>query len=107
MATIKIEIISQPSRSKGWSRYSLKQGATRIIESRTGNEWVSADHEGQAEGDATLTMQVCLREGRNNKETVYPKTVTLRPADGTVSEIEHRPGSQGMRLRITGAEVVA
>lgn len=103
---IQIEILSKPSNSKGWARYAAQQNGTRIIESRTGNQWVGADHEGDAAtGDILLTSQVMLREGKYNKETVYTREHKLVADEAATCEIEHKPGSQGLRLRITGARL--
>lgn len=105
MTTVKFTLNDKPSNSKGWGRYSVSQGDRRVIESRTGNQWVSASHEGQAEAgsEIVLTAQVMLREGKYNKETIYSEVTKLVVAEGATAEIYYRPGSQGIRITVEGA----
>jgi hypothetical protein len=105
MTTVKFSLTDKPSNSKGWARYSVAQGDRKVIESNTGNMWVSSSKEGQAEAgsEIVLTAQVMLREGKYNKETVYPEVTKLIVEDGATAEISFRPGSQGIMIKIEGA----
>lgn len=108
--TVAVTIEDQPSRSKGWSRYSLSSAHGPVVRSRTGNAWVSADHAGEvAPGTAlTLTAQVMLRVGKfpRQREEVSKREYRLIAEPGSVAEIRYEPGSQGLWLRIDGARVV-
>jgi hypothetical protein len=98
---IRIEIIDQPSRSKGWARY---RGAG--VSSRTGNPWVSASREGGVYSDGAvveITTQVRLRKSRGGQHPLSTMTHRLVAAPGQVCMIEHRPGSQGLALKVYGA----
>jgi hypothetical protein len=108
MTKITIEILSQPSKSKGWARYQVRRAdGTPVVESNTGNPWVSAGHSGEAEDAAamTLVMDVLLRVGKNRtaREERSQSEVELVAAAGETCEVEYRPGSQGIRLRVSGA----
>ena len=109
MYEIKFHIDSKPSNSKGWARYSAAlEDGTPVVQSRTGNHWVSADHRGEVKGGEiiTLTMQVMLRVGQGNRrrEEITKVEHQLVARAGAECEVEHKPGSQGLRLQITGAE---
>lgn len=109
---IKLEILDTPSRSKGWGRAALLNDDTGIpvIRSNTGNEWVSGtSYVGEAEDGSILRLrlQVQLNVGkgaRSRKETSLDETILVAEA-GAVAEIGHKPGSQGIKVRITGARV--
>ncbi len=83
---MKFEIISQPSRSKGWARYEVSQGDDGVV---------------------VVSTQVALREGKLRRETVYAREFRLTPDEAETCELEHRPGSQGLLLRVTGAREAA
>jgi hypothetical protein len=112
MNKVKIEILKNVSRSKGWGRYSVTEPNTMapLILSRTGNEWQSGaagagTKEAELAGPLLLTMQVMLKVGSGFRARQEITTVThpLIAKEGEVVEITHRPGSQGLTLRITGA----
>lgn len=109
MNTVKIEVVNMPSHSKGWGRFSLvnpERPKTPIQTSRTGNEWMSADmREVEASGPMLLTIQVMLRVGKGSRgrEEITKLEIPLIAKEGETLEVEHRPGSQGMKLLITGA----
>lgn len=107
MSAVAVSILDKPSNSKGWGRYAVDQDGRKVVESRTGNQWVSANHAGDAQpgSQITLTMQVMLRVGNSGRqrEEVSKEIHTLIVEDGASCEIEFRPGSQGLRLAITGA----
>jgi hypothetical protein len=112
MNKVKIEILNNVNHSKGWGRYSVTEPNTKtpLILSRTGNEWQSGaagagTKEEELAGPLLLTMQVMLNVGSGFRARQEIKTVTypLIAKEGEVVEITHRPGSQGLTLRITGA----
>lgn len=111
MSKIEFSIRDKPSHSKGWGRYSANQDGRKVIQARTGNEWVSADHSGEAEAGSqfTLTLQVMLRvgKGRTAREQISVEKHVLIVEDGATCEINFAPGSQGLRLAIAGARKVA
>lgn len=109
---IRIAILGNLSHSKGWGRYRCQLAgvdgpAGRVVKSSTGNEWVSAGHEGAVSEGArvVLTAQVQQVTGRMNKRETTSASWTLVAAPGESCEVEHRPGSQGIRLRVDGARV--
>lgn len=100
---IRYEILDKPSNSKGWARYSAPG-----VQSRTGNEWVSAPHNGDICDNGTpfeLRTQVQLRKARGGQHPLSTDTYRLVAMANECCEIEHRPGSQGLRLRIWGARL--
>lgn len=108
---VKFSILDTPSNSKGWARYAVGQDGRKVIESNTGNEWVSSDKSGDAEQGSTITLrsQVMLRvgKGRTAREEIDTETFTLVIENGAECEIEHKPGSQGMRIAISGARLAS
>lgn len=106
MANVAIQITEKPSNSKGWARYSVLEGERRVIESKTGNQWVSANHAGEvADGtEITLTTEVMLRVG--GKPQVRAKSFSLIADTAATCKIEYIPGSQGVRLMVSGARLL-
>jgi hypothetical protein len=106
---INITITSAPSRSKGWGRFGASSGGVPVITSSTGNPWVSAGHSAAVEEGAevklTLQVQLNIGKGFNARKETTSKTVMLIAEDGAECEVEHKPGSQGLTLRITGARL--
>lgn len=110
MTTVEFHIADQPSRSKGWARYAASTSTGNLITSRTGNSWVSADHSGEA-ADGTVIELTCEVElntgkGRRARRERSSQQYQLVAEAGSSCEIEFRPGSQGLRLAITGARRV-
>lgn len=109
MNTVKFQLLDTPSRSKGWGRYSVSQSDRKVIESTTGNHWVSSSKEGAAEAGSIieLTAQVMLRVGKGYtaREEIKSQIIRLIVEDGATHEIYFRPGSQGIRIGITGARL--
>ena len=108
MSAITFSILSTPRRSKGWARYAAaNQNGCKIIQSTTGNEWVSSDKSCDAEQGSLIVIrvQVMLRVGKNRtaREEISTETHTLIAEDGAMCDIELRPGSQGVRIGIFGA----
>lgn len=97
-------ILNTPCKSKGWARYACSKAG---IQSRTGNPFVYAEHEGKADPGTVLTVdiQVGLRVGKgaSSREEQSERTFTLVADDWGVCDIEYKPGSQGMKLRVVGA----
>ncbi|MDT8442631.1 MAG: hypothetical protein RQ723_13400, partial [Desulfuromonadales bacterium] len=107
---IAIRVADKPSNSKGWARYRLMGDDGRyVVESRTGNEWVSSSKSGEAQDGESLTLDidVMLRvgKGRTAREERTQHTVALVAATGAKANVRHYPGSQGMWLQITGARL--
>ena len=71
------------SSSKGWGRYKAAANGCPLVQSSTGNEWVSAAHSGEiVEGSTiTATLQTMERVGKMKKETTFD---TRAEADGAV-----------------------
>lgn len=108
MNAVTIEVLDSPSHSKGWGRFSLTDPATNrpIQTARSGNEWMSANmREVQAAGPMLLTIQVMLRVGSGTRarQEISKVEIPLFAAPGEILEVQHKPGSQGMKLRINGA----
>ena len=77
------------SSSKGWGRYKAAANGCPLVQSSTGNEWVSAAHSGEiVEGSTiTATLQTMERVGKMKKETIASETYTLVAAEGQQAEI--------------------
>ena len=104
--TITLRITDTPSRSKGWGRAKLTGPRGAVISSNTGNEWVggACPYHGEAvEGDVLeLTLEVRTRREERSQETHL-----LRVVPGAGTRAGCRPGSQGIRVEVVGAELVA
>lgn len=70
---MKFDLVKQPSHSKGWVRYRVTSSTDtrRVVESRTGNEWVSASHHGQvAPGERVeVVIELMLITQRTRRES--------------------------------------
>jgi hypothetical protein len=109
MVAVSIKISSKPSSSKGWGRYALALSSCQaIVTSSSGNEWVSAPHAGEAAEGAELALkiQVMLKIGKTKRQEITTETHALVAAEGESCEVDLTPGSQGLRLSITGARLV-
>lgn len=111
LVALRFELVSKPSNSKGWARYAASiagDGGARVVASRTGNEWVSASHAGSAPAGVELDvrLQVMLRIGRSKQEQISTETYRLVAAEGASTDLELRPGSQGLRVRVEGARLI-
>ena len=88
---ITFTIVSNISHSKGWGRYKANTPAGRLVASSTGNEWVSADHSGDAEEGTpiTATLQTMQRhgKGRTCREEIETKLYSLVAAAGQRAEL--------------------
>lgn len=104
---LKFEITGKPSNSKGWSRYSAQSDHDQspVVTSNTGNKFISSDKEASVlpGHKFTITHQVMLKEGKYNKETVYTKHTQMIADPNHTEEIEFKPGSQGLKIKIHGA----
>lgn len=109
MITIRAEILTKPSSSKGWGRYRV-EGANgqAVMESRTGNPWLSANHSGDVEAGAEILIEldVELQVGKGGgyaRKERSQQRYRLIAEEGQTTDVEHRPGSQGIQVRIHGA----
>lgn len=106
MNAIRFDLADQPSNSKGYGRYKAP-GAK--VKSRTGNEWVSASHDGEAEGVFTVTIEVELTVGKGGRfgarKERSSETFALVAAEGESATLKFYPGSQGVKLVVTGARL--
>lgn len=107
--TITVTLVSKPSNSKGWGRYSLSSDGGAVVKSSTGNEWVSASHKGDANEGATLVLrcQVMNRVGKRKDEVIETEEFTLVAEAGASVTIDSRPEgiAQGMTVRVEGARL--
>ncbi len=89
--TVTFELRRTVSNSKGWARYAAAVNGSPMIQSRTGNEWVSASHEGDAaEGcEIIVRTQTMLRvgKGRTERESRYNHSYVLRAEPEATCEI--------------------
>jgi hypothetical protein len=109
--TIQFQPINQPSSSKGWARFSAKSEGKPVIESRNGNEWVSAPHVGQVEPGSKIivTVQTQLNhgKGRTARKETLTETYTLIAAEGEScipGSVETESGMNGVinKYRVGG-----
>ncbi len=100
--TIQFAPINEPSSSKGWNRYQVSVDGRRVVESATGNAWVSSAKAGEVEDGATLilTVQTMRRVGKSRtaRENVETEKYTLI-ADSTAT---CTPGSREATSGING-----
>lgn len=101
--TIQFDLVNKPSNSKGWARFSATADGRPVIMSRTGNQYVSASHAGEAEPGAriALTIQTMLRhgKGRTAREEIDTDKLALIAEPGATSEYR----DQYVHIAITGA----
>lgn len=108
---ITVEVIDQPSRSKGWARYAVSLNGAAIITSTTGNRWVSsttkqAEVEPGAIIEVESQIQLAVGKGHYARKETTSRTYRLQVAEGQTAEMSHKPGSQGQTLRVTGARLL-
>jgi hypothetical protein len=107
---IRFTLASMPSHSKGWARYKADANGSRLIESRTGNEWVSAPHAGQAAEGAEIivTTQTMLRsgKGRTAKETTATRTYRMVAEAGATARIGPSFGGNTIAIDVTNARMI-
>jgi len=110
MTTIEFKLIDKPSNSKGWGRFSASVNGAAIIQSRTGNEWVSANHSGESEDGAeiVLTCQIMNRIGKRKTEEITKQEYRLIVESGATADVDCRPTgvAQGMRIEVNGARLI-
>jgi hypothetical protein len=106
-APVSFTLLRTPSNSKGWARYSASVEGKRLIESRTGNEFVSASHTGSTEAGKTIavTTQVALNvgKGRTSRQTTTTNAYTLIAEPGAHCEIGNSVCS--LHIAIDGARL--
>lgn len=100
---LTVEVVSAPSKSKGWGRWSCSAAG---VSSRTGNVWLYTGATGTAEGTFPLVVQTANRT-KSGKETISTTTYELRADTDAVTLLEHRGDPQGMTLRVVGAVLVS
>lgn len=93
---INFEVAHNISSSKGWGRYSVRTQSALLVQSSTGNEWVSAPHSGEAEeGTAiTATLQTMERVGKRREEKISTESYRLIAAEGQRAELGYWNGLQ-------------
>lgn len=111
--SVTLQITDSPSRSKGWGRAKLTGPTGPVITSNTGNEWVGGApiYTGSAtEGDELqLTLECMLNVGQSQgtrREERSAETYRLIASPCAAAHVVFRPGSQGITVEITGAELV-
>jgi hypothetical protein len=96
--TIQFTIAHNISSSKGWGRYKAQTAAGKLIESSTGNEWVSAPHAGEIEPGAaiTATLQTMERVGKGSRqrENIDTSSYSLIAEPGARAELGYWNGLQ-------------
>lgn len=107
------EIASLPSTSKGWGRYAVWQDehdGTHLVRSNSGNAWVSSPQTALVVvgSEFIVTLQCMLNVGKGSNRRREIKTVRflMRVTPNAVTDLENKPGSQGISLRVRGAELV-
>lgn len=104
---INFEITHNISSSKGWGRYkaALATGA-KIVESSTGNEWVSAAHAGDVEPGAEIVvrLQTMERSGKMRKETIENYDYRVIAKDGSRATLGFW---NGLEVVVENAQAIA
>jgi hypothetical protein len=100
MATIKIEIIHQPSRSKGWGAYKCELLGDRLNYSTK---------EVEAEFGAKVEVAVwAMNRTGSGKETKKCEKATFE-VSGSVDDVVTlmvKPGSQDCEIKVTGVQQI-
>ena len=93
---IEFKIAHTISSSKGWGRYQAATAAGPLVQSSTGNVWVSAPHAGEAEDgtEITVTLQTMERVRRTGRRISPPGISPHRAA--------RQPGRTRLLERTTG-----
>jgi hypothetical protein len=107
-ATVKVSftLTHNISHSKGWGRYAASTARGNLVQSSTGNEWVSASHVGEAtEGtEITAKIQYMLRTKKGREEIYNDAPYKLIAKQGATAKIG---AFNGVEIMIEGAEKVA
>lgn len=103
MPAMTVSLVTSPSKSKGWGRWTAPQTDAR---SRTGNAWLYAGWTGHVPGQFTIRLQTSNRT-KSGKETISSTVFGLLAEEGAEAILEHQGDPQGMVLRILGARLVA
>src|SRR5438128_881962 len=103
--TVKFEILHNISISKGWGRFAAKSANKQVIQSSTGNEWVSAPktadlEEGQ---EVVVTLQTMQRT-KSRRETINTTNYRIVVRDGAVAELGFW---NGLHVAVEGAALVS
>ena len=93
---ISFSITHNISSSKGWGRYSARTQSGLLVQSSTGNEWVSAPHSGEtAEGaEIVAVLQTMERVGKRREENISTESYRLVAATGQRAELGYWNGLQ-------------
>jgi hypothetical protein len=106
---VAFRLLKTPSNSKGWARMAADAGARRLIESRTGNEWVSADHSGSAAPGEEIVLRVqeslAHGKGRTARQEVKTYTYRLVAEDGAACQIGETWRDYTV-IAVTGARMI-
>jgi hypothetical protein len=110
---ITFQFMAIPNRSKGWARFRALVEGDDVLDTASGTPW------GSGRVDDTrhtrplppgtgidVEMHVELIVGKNRRKEFSRETIRLVVEPGASAEVEHRPGSQGLRLAVTGARAV-
>jgi hypothetical protein len=101
-----------PSSSKGWARFRALVAGRSVLATASGTEWGSGrvgDSRSTVELEpgtvVVLEIHVQLVTGRSRRPVFSKELHRLVVTPGAECTVEFRPGSQGIRLAISGAEV--
>ena len=102
---IEFKIAHTISSSKGWGRYQAATAAGPLVQSSTGNVWVSAPHAGEAEDgtEITVTLQTMERVRRTGKENIATEVYRLIARPGSQAELGYW---NGLLVVVSGAAEV-
>lgn len=99
--TIEFTITHQISNSKGWGRYSAKSSAGPLVQSSTGNEWVSAPHNGElTEGKLFTVTTQTQTVSKSGKKTLDTNNWHLVASAGATAVIGYWTG---LEITVQGA----
>lgn len=101
---VTFALVSAPSNSKGWGRYSSTDAGIR---SSTGNEWLYAGSAGEVSGEEFTVITQTSNRSKSGQTTLDTTTWTMRAEPGATADLDHRGCPQGMVVRVTGAVVVS
>lgn len=105
---IQFAITHNLSTSKGWGRYKASTVAGSLVQSATGNEWVSASHSGECEAGSEITVVLETMErvgkGSRQREVRDAETYRLIAEAGQTAELGYW---NGLQVAVDGARRLA
>jgi hypothetical protein len=100
---VTFSITHQISSSKGWGRYSASVDGTPVVQSSTGNAWVSAGHSADVVDGTVIVVTLQSQEStKNGKKNTQTDTYRIVAKNGSSAILGFW---NGLEVTVSGAEV--